>query len=546
MNSVLTRIMGITEKSTSIYSWGWLLALSFVITMPNVVSFIRIPGPLQLARVIFISMTVILVGILLRFRPRVYVAILSPILLLEYPDMVHMLEYGRHLSVGAIASMFYSDSKEAMEFLWHDASSTFGTGLGLTTSIISLGFFAPAAMPRLSVPRYLLVSSTVFIVPPVFDVADTFPIYPLRQAGQFFRVQKEFEYEVARRSQIKVDIVDNHSRDRVLFVLVLGETAGREHMGVYGYARNTTPWLSQQSEAIVFSDVSAPANLTQNSVPLLLTSATAKTAEAFFDSPSLINLAHSAGFSTYWLSNQSKFSFNENKVSVLANEAQTRKFRNTGTVSTLDEMLLADLREVIEDQEAYKQFVVLHLLGSHAEYKQRYPKNFDAFQDKPPGVTVDDVNVWGRINTYDNSIRYTDFMLEKVVGLVLQQARPACVLYVSDHGEYLSRSKAVSGHGFPTASRPESEIPLVVLCSPEYWARYPEKQANLRTNRALPIAAEDIFYAVSEFLDLEFEGMRHQRSFASKQYSPPARRWIMNGQESLDEVANLKGEPVFQ
>lgn len=524
----------------------WLACFAAVVTAPNVVSFVRIPGPLQLARVLFVAIAVAILVWVLRLRPRTYLLIFSPLFVLEYADMMHLLEYGRHLSVGAFASVFFSDTKEAAEFLWQNISSAIGVWVGLTAPILLLAIFSPTTITKPQKGSFFAVFGAGLALATLFDIRDSFPVYPIIQAARFYQVQKQFAEEVDKRRGVKPSIILNNSEADALFILVLGETASRSHMHAYGYPRDTTPWLSSDPRLILFADASAPANLTQNSVPLLLTSATARMAASFYDSPSILQIANAAGFATYWLSNQSKFSFNENKVSVLAAEAQTRIFRNTGTVSIKDEVLLPDLSNVLKNGPSKKQFIVMHLLGSHAEYKQRYDSRFEVFRDRPPGVLVKDRGVWERINSYDNSIRYTDFVLGQIVALVEKQKRPSCVMYVSDHGEYLATAKPISGHGFPRATRPEAEIPLTLYCTAEYWERHPKRRKEILENRAKPVAAEDVFYAMADLLDIEFEGMAFDRSFVSPRYLPPLRRWIMNGEELLDDVARLEQEPFFQ
>lgn len=45
--------------------------------------------------------------------------------------------------------------------------------------------------------------------------------------------------------------------DGGIFVLVIGESETRDHMGAYGYDRDTTPWMSEETqkpEAILFQN----------------------------------------------------------------------------------------------------------------------------------------------------------------------------------------------------------------------------------------------------------------------------------------------------
>jgi len=536
---------GLREKLNDRRGAVWALALSLAIAAPNIISFWRIPGPMQLARVVFVAALVIVPIVIFKLRPRIYLILLLPLLLLEYPDFVHMLQYGKHLTVGAVASVFYSDSKEATEFLWHTSSITLPTSLGITIAIILLFIMAPKNPPTFK-PRYRVgLIAGVLAIPQFYDITGTFPLYTAKQVYRFYEMNSEFKTQVAQRRSLKYEVKKNNSDKDGLFVLVVGESAYRRHLGVYGYERNTTPNLSKRSDLILFDDVSAPANLTQNSVPLLLTPATASEPGLFYKYPSIVSLAKAAGFDTYWLSNQSKMNSSDNEVSVLAEEADFRKFRDTGLSSSLDGKLISDLEQALQHGGG-KKFIVLHLLGSHVEYIERYPQEFNKFTDRPSLARVDDPKVFQMINSYDNSVAYTDYVLDQVITKVDKQEKPACVVYISDHGEYLSSFTTKSGHGYPTAIRPEAEIPLIVYCSNKYRRLHQETIKSMIGNRDLPVVGEDLFFAMADLLGIEFPIMDKKHSFFNAEYLPPHVRWIMNGQEKLNDVEHLKSEPDFQ
>ena len=94
-----------------------------------------------------------------------------------------------------------------------------------------------------------------------------------------------------------------------VFVLVIGESETRNHMQVYGYDRETTPWLQDQRENrenITFSN--AYSNHT-HTVPVLtyaLSENNQYNEIALQDAYSIVEAANAAGYETYWLSNQRK------------------------------------------------------------------------------------------------------------------------------------------------------------------------------------------------------------------------------------------------
>lgn len=69
-------------------------------------------------------------------------------------------------------------------------------------------------------------------------------------------------------------------------------------------------------------------------------------------------------------------------------------------------------------------------MGSHYRYKDRIPASFYSEQ----------------FSDYDNSIRYTDFIINSLIEITKQ--RNALIIYSSDHGESLSGDK-VQFHSHP-------------------------------------------------------------------------------------------------
>jgi glucan phosphoethanolaminetransferase (alkaline phosphatase superfamily) len=95
-----------------------------------------------------------------------------------------------------------------------------------------------------------------------------------------------------------------------------------------------------------------------------------------------------AGFKTFWLSNQISFGQFDTPVSVFAKEADVIQFMNLGGFtnnSNFDQILLEPLQHAIADP-APKKLIVLHTLGNHWNYSQRYPKAFDKWQPSLFGV----------------------------------------------------------------------------------------------------------------------------------------------------------------
>lgn len=290
-----------------------------------------------------------------------------------------------------------------------------------------------------------------------------------------------------------------------VYVLVIGETGRRDHWQLNGYTRATTPLLRREDNIVNLQNMVSASTATRTAVPYLLTrKPVSNTPSATFPERSIVSAFKEAGFSTYWLSTQSPAGPYDSAISVYAREADHVGFYDPADYSvsqgSFDTVLLQPLQEALARPEE-KQLIVLHTLGSHYDYASRYPDNFDRFtpSTKPAGrISMLD---YGRraqiVNSYDNSVLFTDYFLSEVIARLKSAGATAFLFYAADHGEdFLSETCAQAGHGF--TDRHNVEIPALAWFSDTYQARFPEKIANLRQHAALPASARNTFFTLAD------------------------------------------------
>ena len=270
-------------------------------------------------------------------------------------------------------------------------------------------------------------------------------------------------------------------------VLVIGESSSRSHWGIFGAARDTTPQLQARQNArhdlLLFDKVLAQSTATRYAVPLLLTHEPLllPTNEANARAEhSLISLVRRAGWHTAWFSNQSAGGVHDGPVTVYAKEAEEVAFLNPSAYTTqgsYDEVLLPALQRHLATQTP--TFTVLHTMGSHFNFAQRYPANFERFVpalSKGPLRGPHGDETTETRNAYDNSVLYTDYVLSRVIDSVESTGKSAVVLYVSDHGQDVFEpgcNSSAIGRSSANAYR----IPLLLWMSPAYRASHPQSWA---------------------------------------------------------------------
>lgn len=143
------------------------------------------------------------------------------------------------------------------------------------------------------------------------------------------------------------------------YIVVIGESAAREHLGCYGYNRNTTPFSSGILKPYIFTNVTSPHASTMLSLRDTLTFARKDNVSEGLRHGSLINIFNQAGFKTFWISNQFSRGYHDNMTSVLAHDAKVVNFINNSDKSYIaeklrdshyDEKLLSPIRQALRDQ----------------------------------------------------------------------------------------------------------------------------------------------------------------------------------------------------
>ena len=242
--------------------------------------------------------------------------------------------------------------------------------------------------------------------------------------------------------------------DKIVFVL--GESANRDYMSLYGYPQPTTPFLDGLQGKVVARAIS-PVNQTMTAVPILMTAATVTDYAPFYTRPSIVSDLRRCGYETFWFSNQLRYSPYTSSVSSIASEADHVRFvldvLPQARFGVPDEVLL-ELVTPNDIVPGRKQAFFFHLLGSHFDWKDRYPPA-QALIAQPRDLR----------DVYANTIYYTDHVLARIFATFEPQSQNMLFVYTSDHGEWITPEKG--GHAFSQAFQEEYRVPLV------WWAHDP-------------------------------------------------------------------------
>ena len=284
-----------------------------------------------------------------------------------------------------------------------------------------------------------------------------------------------------RVAHFRFGAMPTHNVDSTeVYVLVVGETARSSNFQLYGYARPTTPQLSCESRLMVFRNVKSQSNTTHKSVPMLLTAATADDHSRLYHEKGILAAFGEAGFHTAFFSNQLR---NHSYIDFLGEEANDACFIREKQPSSRpdDEQLLPYVAQEL-DQHHRKLFIVLHMYGSHFNYRDRYSRaNARFLPDEPTEAKAE--NRPQLLNAYDNTILHTDRILARLIGMLRARHCISAVLYTSDHGENIfDDSRHLFLHASPRPSEYDTDVPLLVWTSEQFGRQYPQVVNAMRSN----------------------------------------------------------------
>ncbi|MCU4675339.1 phosphoethanolamine--lipid A transferase [Catenovulum sp. 2E275] len=260
---------------------------------------------------------------------------------------------------------------------------------------------------------------------------------------------------------------------RTVTVMVVGETARTQNFSLGNYEKSTNQY-TQAEQVKFFTQVQSCGTATAISVPCMFSRLDRKeyTSRLAESQENVIDIIHRAGTKVLWLDNNSSCKGVCKRVDSINIQAKNTPFCKGH--HCFDEALLAPLSQALDAENQFNQFIILHLIGSHGPtYYQRYPKRFNVFTPDCARSDIQNCSPTQLINTYDNTLLYTDYVLAQIIKLLKQNlADQVSLLYISDHGESLGEN-GLYLHGFPYQLAPQEQTHIPML----YWSNQLTKPA---------------------------------------------------------------------
>lgn len=309
-----------------------------------------------------------------------------------------------------------------------------------------------------------------------------------------------------RISKLQVTPLNKDDKPHTI-LLVIGESESRDYMKAFNkeYKYNTTPWLDKMAQSknfILFPNAFSIYANTVIAVSNALTEINQYNDKKFYESCSVIDIAHAAGYKVHWYSNQGHLGCADTPVTLIANTADVAKWTKQELNQVqYDESLLPYLDELNPEKN---NFLIVHLKGNHFNFLNRFPESFTKFGT--PGKYDLEVN-------YADSIAYTDYILEQIFNHAKNKLNLQAMVYFSDHATVPDKRRSPNFEGLASV-----RIPFFTYFADEYIAQHKEVYDTLKKHENFYWTNDLAYELLCSVLDVKSNRFDEANSLASEKF----------------------------
>jgi heptose-I-phosphate ethanolaminephosphotransferase len=333
-------------------------------------------------------------------------------------------------------------------------------------------------------------------------------------------------------------------------VLVIGESYNKHHSQLYGYKMATTPRqvaLAEEGSLIPFTDVVSTWNLTSFVFKHMLSLYAVGDSGEWCDKPLFPEVFRKAGYHVTFITNQFLPKANEAVYDFSGGfflnhpELSQKQFdiRNT-RLHRFDDGVIKELDSATAP---HSELIILHLMGSHMDYRARYPqkthRHFTPQMYNRPDLTNEQKQI---LADYDNSLRYNDSIVYAITQRFAD--KDAVVIYVPDHGEEMFDDKPLrygrnhSAEVDYRLARNEMEIPFWIWGSPQYIEKHPYGWLAIQNAKGRPMMIDALPHLLLYFGGISTPLYRPELNIITPEYDVNRPR-ILKGAVDYNKLKRL-------
>lgn len=336
--------------------------------------------------------------------------------------------------------------------------------------------------------------------------------------------------------------VDSCSYRVPTIVLIIGESYNKHHSQLYGYNKATTPRqvaLEAEGSLVKFTDVVSTWNLTSFVFKHMMSLYAVGDSGEWCDQPLFPEVFRKAGYHVTFVTNQfepkAKEAVYDFSGGFFLNdpELSQKQFdsRNTKT-HRFDDGVLKEY-DALRDTTIEHNLVILHLMGSHVDYRARYPQKtntvFKPEMYNRPELSDKQKQILAQ---YDNSLLYNDSIVAAITQRFMDQ--DAVIIYVPDHGEEIFDGSPYMYGRMHSANidyrlaRNEMEIPFWIWGSPLYRERHPYGWLAIQNAKNRPLMIDALPHLLMYLGGVSTPLYREELNVISPKYDEKRPRILKN------------------
>ena len=485
-----------------------------------------------------------------KFRIASIFSIISAFVIYTIPVffIIYALNFDHKVTKDILYAVFQSNSSESYEYVSDFISMKYILMFLIITAVISTLLYRQEKKETLKIEKSLLI----FVIITFLSIS-LIEFHQLRLPkfiiGGFETYNKElqlFRQVQNKRKSGKITFNATKKAKGETYIIVIGESLNKRHMGIYGYLRDTTPLLSKindNGKLIVFSNTYANHTHTVPVLSLGLTEANQYNKKTYYDSLSIIDILKKADVETYWLTNQTIYGAWDNMVSILASSSNHLVAINTSIgkqtkTQKHDGALIDKIQKILAEKTDKNRVIFVHLMGSHMRYTSRYPKErYSLYNSKlKQGQFGTVASRYSNLNFYDNSVTYNDYVVSSMLTEFQKRKGVNGFIYMSDHADDVIGKL---GHNSGKFTYEMAQIPMIAWFSDDYKKEYSDKY-NTFLNHKDTLFSNDMFYdTMIGVFDIKTDKYSSLYDFTSKDYRlDPKDALVLHGKKNYIDKSN--------
>ena len=442
----------------------------------------------------------------------------SLLLIISSATNYMMFKMGVHINYDMIRNVFETDVREASELVSLPVAINVII-LGIIPTIlicktkIEFGSFKKELLRRIKVVSISLFTLVVFLF--------LFKSYLIPFGRNNSEIKSQYNtlnyimntvryIRKSLKTPKKFIILDENPSSMIsnnnihILTLVVGEAARVKNFSIYDYEKETNPLLKNEKNLITIPDVVSCGTATAHSVPCMFSHKGRSDVDAdkVKHEENLLDILQKSGWDVVWIDNDSGCKGTCQRVKTY-DVVKIGNNKNCFGDYCHDDVLLDYFNDVLK-KITKNTVIVLHTMGSHGPaYYKRYPKEFEKFKPTCDTVNIQNCTKEELVNTYDNTILYTDYIISKSIDyLKSYKDYETSLMYISDHGESLGEN-GLYLHGLPfkIAPKEQTHIPFVMWFSESTLKNSNVDFDCLKNNNWTNISHDNLFHTIIGFTE---------------------------------------------